>query len=79
MIVVSGERFYRLSSCILERFQLYSLELNKWTLPGLQKHRTMAKCIASETEHRALSKIKKETVLHLPRIEWSDGQSEWNN
>ncbi|GBN48739.1 hypothetical protein AVEN_173704-1 [Araneus ventricosus] len=41
-------------------------ELNKWTLPGLQKQRTMAKCIASEAEHRALSEDKNENILHLP-------------
>ncbi|GBN93970.1 hypothetical protein AVEN_146721-1 [Araneus ventricosus] len=47
-------------------FNYILFELNKWPLPGLQKQRTMAKCIASEAEHRALFEDKKETILHLP-------------
>ncbi|GBN94358.1 hypothetical protein AVEN_38013-1 [Araneus ventricosus] len=47
-------------------FNYILFELNKWTLPGLQKQQTMAKCIASEAEHRALSEDKKETISHLP-------------
>ncbi|GBM51376.1 hypothetical protein AVEN_40030-1, partial [Araneus ventricosus] len=50
-------------------------ELNKWTLPGLQKHRTMAKCIASEAEHRALFEDKKrDRIASSIELEWPDGQ-----